>query len=111
MPAHEDMLSKTMGIVIQPSEIEVSTPKEDEKEKEVELYIEGTVVLLVEDNWTHQLVMQKRLQRLGCAVVAAVNGQDALEILKKRSTEVDLVFTDLQMPLLVRFSEFHSVPA
>ena len=57
----------------------------------------GETVLVVED---HDLVREHisgQLERLGYLVVAAANGQAALEIIEGE-TPVDLVFTDLVMP-------------
>jgi len=53
-------------------------------------------VLLVEDNDVNSMVATKLLQRLGCEVVRASSGLDALE--KVGSTEFDLVLMDVQMP-------------
>lgn len=95
----EKTLSKTLGIVIHSKDLE------DEENKMAsefaKIHIEGTVVLLVEDNWAHQVVMGKRLESMGCEVVKALNGRDAISILKKKDTHVDLIFMDIQMPLLV----------
>ena len=61
----------------------------------------GACVLIVEDNWNHLMVTERRLQRIGCEVLSAVSGRDALTVLKKRGKEVDLILMDIQMPLLV----------
>ena len=45
--------------------------------------------------------MKKRFEMIGCSVVTAVNGRDALGILKKGESAVDIIFMDMQMPLLV----------
>jgi CheY-like chemotaxis protein len=53
-------------------------------------------VLVTEDNQVNQLVAEKMLKRLGCEVVIAKDGYEALEKLK--TSKVDLVFMDLHMP-------------
>ncbi len=57
----------------------------------------GTV-LVAEDNAVNMLVARQMLARLGLKVLEAPDGKVALGLL--RSTHVDLVFTDLQMPEL-----------
>ncbi|GFE51451.1 hypothetical protein So717_32040 [Roseobacter cerasinus] len=55
-------------------------------------------VLLVEDNEVNRRVASAILQRFGVVVESAENGQEALDKLAERS--FDLVFMDLQMPVL-----------
>ena len=58
----------------------------------------GARVLVVEDNITNQLVLKGILKKLGIAVDIAVDGIEALNVLK--SNYYDLVFMDIQMPLM-----------
>jgi len=58
----------------------------------------GRTVLLVEDNPTNQRVAQLFLERAGCEVVLASDGREALAALQDR--RVDLMLTDLQMPVM-----------
>ncbi|MET4615543.1 signal transduction histidine kinase/CheY-like chemotaxis protein/HPt (histidine-containing phosphotransfer) domain-containing protein [Stenotrophomonas sp. 2619] len=58
----------------------------------------GLRVLLVEDNSVNLAVAQRLLQVLGCSVVTATDGQQALEHL--HTQRVDLVLMDCQMPVL-----------
>ena len=53
-------------------------------------------VLVTEDNQVNQLVAEKMLRRLGCEVVIAKDGYEALE--KLQTQQLDLVFMDLHMP-------------
>ena len=55
-------------------------------------------VLLVEDNLTSQLVASAMLRKIGLEVEIAGNGSEALERL--RANHYDLVFMDLQMPVM-----------
>jgi two-component system, sensor histidine kinase and response regulator len=61
----------------------------------------GTV-LLVEDNAVNQKVAQQFLKRLGCEVVTAANGAEALELY--RADTFKLVLMDLQMPVMDGFT-------
>lgn len=56
----------------------------------------GTSLLLVEDNAVNRKVAISLLSRLGCDVVCAENGQDALEMVQ--SQQVHLIFMDIQLP-------------
>ena len=54
-------------------------------------------LLLVEDDVWVRMDVGQRLRSAGLKVVEAVNGQNALELLRS-STRIDLVLTDLHMP-------------
>ena len=53
-------------------------------------------ILLVEDNEINRQVARELLERMGLEVVMAVNGAEAVKILRKE--DYDLVFMDIQMP-------------
>lgn len=55
-------------------------------------------VLLVEDNRTNQFVAQKMLERIGCNVEIADNGQVALWCLEQ--DDFDIVLMDVSMPVM-----------
>jgi signal transduction histidine kinase/CheY-like chemotaxis protein len=56
----------------------------------------GTTLLLVEDNAVNRKVAVGLLSRLGCDVVWAENGHDALAM--TQSQQVHLIFMDIQLP-------------
>jgi PAS domain S-box-containing protein len=58
----------------------------------------GGQVLLVEDNELNQQVAAELLRAMGCQVDIAGNGREALDKLEER--RYDLVFMDMQMPVL-----------
>lgn len=58
-------------------------------------------ILIVDDRWENRAVLLNLLEPLGLIVVEAKNGQEGLE--KLRSTQPDLVITDLAMPVLDGF--------
>jgi signal transduction histidine kinase/DNA-binding response OmpR family regulator len=55
-------------------------------------------VLVAEDNPVNQTVVRHILERLGCEVIMAENGEQALSLLS--TTAVKLVLMDLQMPVM-----------
>ncbi|MEE9322261.1 MAG: response regulator [Granulosicoccus sp.] len=55
-------------------------------------------ILLAEDHPVNQDIVGRMLEKLGCEVVLAENGQVALDMLE--STEFDLVLMDCDMPVL-----------
>ncbi|NTV71191.1 MAG: response regulator [Azonexaceae bacterium] len=59
-------------------------------------------VLLAEDNESNLIVARAQLERLGLEVIAAGDGQHALDLLATES--VDLVLMDCQMPVLDGFA-------
>ncbi|MBP5978773.1 MAG: response regulator [Halomonas sp.] len=56
----------------------------------------GTSLLLVEDNAVNRKVATSLLSRLGCDVICAENGEDALSMAK--SLQIHLIFMDIQLP-------------
>ena len=58
------------------------------------------VILLVEDTEQVRKVAARILSRLGYTVIEATNGQDALERFAVLTQKVDLLITDLVMPVL-----------
>ncbi|AYC33212.1 response regulator [Pseudomonas cavernae] len=58
----------------------------------------GGRVLLVEDNPVNQLVAQGMLRKMGCEVLVAAHGAQALELLEQHA--IDLVLMDCNMPVM-----------
>ncbi|MCB9185182.1 MAG: PAS domain S-box protein [Flavobacteriales bacterium] len=58
--------------------------------------IDGTKVLLVEDNLINQQAFKVMLQKMGCTVDVLSNGKQAVENFDK--SKYDIVFMDIQMP-------------
>ncbi|MEM1345346.1 MAG: ATP-binding protein [Pseudomonadota bacterium] len=58
----------------------------------------GTRVLVADDNTTNQMVAERMLARLGCSVVLADNGAQAVE--RFREQRPDVVLLDLSMPVM-----------
>lgn len=60
--------------------------------------VPNSCVLLVEDEMDLRVSFEKILRQRGFRVVAASNGQEALALFEKHSTEIYLVITDMTMP-------------
>jgi CheY-like chemotaxis protein len=72
------------------------------KKSQNESWPEHARILVVEDNMINQMVAKELLSQLGLAADTAANGQEAIEVLSKTSTEASyiLVLMDCQMPIM-----------
>jgi two-component system, NarL family, sensor histidine kinase EvgS len=75
------------------------TDSVDQQEGTADKRLKSPCVLLVDDNRLALVLMARNLKELGCSVLSAGNGQEALEILHAEPS-VDLVVTDLGMPVM-----------
>jgi PAS domain S-box-containing protein len=75
--------------------------KKMEMDEEVFLkHIKNKKVLLVEDNVINQKIAEKMLSRLGLISTIANNGNEALQRLIDQGEVYDMIFMDIQMPVL-----------
>ncbi len=58
----------------------------------------GVKVLVAEDNTVNQLVISSMLTKLGCTVVMASNGAEAVDIFEREPPAI--VLTDISMPVM-----------
>ena len=58
----------------------------------------GIKVLVAEDNTVNQLVISSMLAKLGCTVLMASNGAEAVELFRRERP--DIVLTDISMPVM-----------
>jgi PAS domain S-box-containing protein len=65
--------------------------------------LQGLRLLLVEDHPLNQVVARGMLEHAGASVELAENGQLALDRLRERSAEYDMVLMDVQMPVMDGF--------
>lgn len=105
---HEHSLSRDLGLVLRLDELQKSTTDLPESvlgiggDLEMRRHsIEDKNILIVEDNWTHQVVMQKMISMLGSKTKIAVNGEDALTLLKKGTFFPDIILMDIHLPMMV----------
>jgi CheY-like chemotaxis protein len=55
---------------------------------------------LVEDNEINQLVATTFLEGFGCNIKIANNGQEAVDMIKNQAENFDIIFMDIQMPIM-----------
>lgn len=65
-----------------------------------DLFGRGECILLVEDNVLLLEAMSELLEMLGYTILHAHNGREALDVLDKSERRVDLILTDLIMPVM-----------
>ncbi len=66
-------------------------------------------ILVVEDNRIERMFMEEQIKDLGHAMLAAENGQQALEILSQTGNSVDVILMDKMMPVLDGLSAVHKI--
>jgi two-component system capsular synthesis sensor histidine kinase RcsC len=68
-------------------------------------------VLIAEDNLLNRGLLRDQLTTLGANVIEAVNGEEALSLLLRKQTEkpVDIVLTDIDMPVLNGFGLLQAI--
>ena len=57
-------------------------------------------ILVVEDNIMNQKLMDMMLKSIGLKCVIAANGQKALDMIENYNNSFDIVFMDIQMPIM-----------
>lgn len=86
-----------------PESVDTPIPKatvDDSLNKQVAQY--NAEVLLVDDNAVNRKLGMTILQRMGCQVTLACNGQEAVEAVKMK--KYSIIFMDCRMPILDGFS-------
>ncbi|ADD69631.1 PAS/PAC sensor hybrid histidine kinase [Denitrovibrio acetiphilus DSM 12809] len=76
------------------------TPEAACAEAEIEDSSENITILLVEDEKIVRESLSHALDVYGYKVYEAVNGKEAVEIFKQRSFEIDMVISDIVMPVM-----------
>ena len=67
-------------------------------------------VLLVEDNETNLQIAQVMLEQLGCSVITAVDGSQALAVVRS-GVRPDAIFMDCQMPVMDGYTATRAIRA
>jgi PAS domain S-box-containing protein len=68
----------------------------------------GTI-LLVEDEEEVRLIAKTILEKMGFSVIEAENGLEALELYNQNATKINLVLTDLGMPIMDGYEMFREL--
>ncbi len=97
-------LTKVREVLLRSANI--STQKIDEVAKKTGNYFNANV-LVAEDNIINQKLIRHILEESGLAVDIANNGLEAFE--KRRNNEYDLVFMDIQMPVMDGIETTHEI--
>ena len=90
-------------VILQFSAEEAPEKKEEsgQEKKRPAASFEGFRALLVEDNELNREIAETFLEDFGIKAESVVNGQEAVELLKKRGDGYfDVVFMDIQMPVM-----------
>jgi two-component system, cell cycle sensor histidine kinase and response regulator CckA len=80
----------------------VDEPAEAEAERDPELEATGgqATVLVVEDEEMVRRMTRRFLERAGYTVIEAGNGEEALRLVMDRRSRIDVLLTDLVMPVM-----------
>jgi CheY-like chemotaxis protein len=79
----------------------IKLQKETKKEfNEMLIDLKGINVLVVEDNKMNQLIASRIIEKKGATVHLCNNGLEAVECVKKQEIEYDVIFMDVQMPVM-----------
>jgi len=73
--------------------------------------LNGTRLLLVEDNLINQEVARSLLERQGATIITAGNGREAMECLARSAVDFDAVLMDLQMPEMSGYEATRAIRA
>jgi len=78
-----------------PNRKHIPSPKDNKA-----LMFKDITILVAEDNIINQKVIRSLLERAGITVIMTSNGKEALEVVTIRYPEIDLIFMDIQMPIM-----------
>jgi two-component system cell cycle sensor histidine kinase/response regulator CckA len=89
----------TIYLPLHPDLPEAAAPEPASGDPQGDLWGKGTI-LLVEDEAMVRAVAERALTRKGYQVLAAANGEEALDILLGQANGVDLLISDVVMPVM-----------
>ncbi len=101
-PVRRSVLHESMSYVLHEGSIDSGTDNFDQTRSFSIAPAFDFTVLLVEDIPINMQVAKHMLTRLGCRVVEALNGKDALECIEEH--DIDVVLMDCQMPVMDGYS-------
>ncbi len=85
--------------------IKVYFPSSDKQVAETSSLIHTTIppnmrIMIVDDEPTVVEMLKDHLERLGCTIFTAGNGQIAVDMLRENKDEIDLIILDINMPVM-----------
>lgn len=69
----------------------------------------GTRALVVEDSKATRRIFKSMLESLAIHVTEAEDGQEAMDVLRDRIADLDIVFSDISMPRMDGFALCHTL--
>lgn len=57
-------------------------------------------MLAVDDAEINRKILCRKLSKMGCTVLTAANGKEAIELIQQGGREIHLILMDLQMPVM-----------
>jgi len=96
-----DAITRALGISEEDSGDQPQTAESENPGNSVGMIGDGKKVLLVEDNKFNMVLAKKLFEKEGLEVETATDGSLAVEAVK--STDYDLIFMDVQMPVMGGF--------
>ena len=94
-------LHKVLCKIFLNKEIEISDDLLKQKESSTDISVlEGSIILLAEDNKTNQEIILGLLENSGITIDIADNGKEAVEKVKNNSSKYELILMDIQMPIM-----------
>lgn len=78
-------------------DIETIAKNKQESEQST-ITLQGTRILLVEDNMINQKVASHLLGQFGCTIETANNGKEAVQVYREKHADYDIILMDCQMP-------------
>jgi CheY-like chemotaxis protein len=81
--------------------MDIPSPTPSPNDEHVQyLSSDAIAVCLAEDHRVNYRLVESQLRKLGCAVVHAHNGQEALDIVRNPHNQIELLICDINMPIL-----------
>ncbi|MBV5330098.1 MAG: response regulator [Chlorobium sp.] len=74
-----------------------------------ELFMQNITVLLVDDEVNVRYIVKKILEEVGATVIEASNGKEAMEIYHRDPNRINLVITDIGMPIMDGYELFEKL--
>lgn len=90
----------TSFVLLLPAEANPAEPVESPSQRDPVRRGQGELILVVDDDPAIRTVTQRTLTAFGYRVLDAGDGLEALQVYGRRGVEIDLVLTDMMMPIM-----------